>query len=152
MEEEVWAIERWTDRVHREGCEVQRIGHAMRCLGMYVRSVLRPAEQQRKEREKFERRRWFAKRKICAYVMSVYKQWKHEEMLSARARRRAGLVCAGTRSAHRVTNIGGVSYDETRRNKKRIDELDKYKVRRWPRRDKCGQMLAQQLYYLWGIT
>ena len=85
-------------------------------------------------------------------LVRIYKEEKQRGVLEERRRMRAGLVCANTRDVGRVTARGGVVYDETRRNAPRIQVYDKYKVKRWPRRDKCGPTLVVTLHYLWGIT
>ena len=146
-------MERWVDEAHTEGGDlVHRITHAMRCMQTYVRVTLRPQRREREARvrRKDEKRR--ARWRICATLVRIYKEEKQRGILDERHRMRVGLVCANTRDAGRVTARGGVVYDETRRNAPRIQVHDKYKVKRWPRRDKCGPTLVVTLHYLWGIT
>ena len=84
--------------------------------------------------------------------MNVYKQAKQNEMLHKRAVTREGLVCAHTRNVGRLKPKGGVTYDETKRYRKRIEKTEVYKTNRWPRRDKCGPTLVVLLYQTWDIT
>ena len=84
--------------------------------------------------------------------MRIYTEEKQQEMLEERRRAREGLVCANTRDAGRVTARGGVRYDETRRYAPRVQVNDTYRVKRWPRRDKCGPTLVVTLRYLCDIT
>ena len=101
----------------------------------------------RREDEK-QRARW----RICAMLVRIHKGDKQRGMLEERRRMRVGLVCANTRDVGRVTARGGVVYDETRRNAPRIQVHDKYKVKRWPRRDKCGPTLVDLLHHMWDVT
>ena len=160
----VGAVERWVDSVHyeegsgdKEPCAMtlalgNRVLHATKCMVMYVRMVVRPVirEREREEmrREKVKRARW----RICALLVRSYRQSVQQDILSARAKSREGLVCAHTRYVGRIMPKGGVVYDETRRNRARIQISDVYKMRRWPWRDKCGPGLTQLVYYLWDIT
>ena len=158
----VGAVEGWADDVHTEidtgepramttGL-VPRVVHGMRCMVVYVRTVLRYTQrEQRVEAARRERRRkalW----DICAMLVREYKQRKQEDTLEARKAARLGRVCAHTRNVGRLGPKGGVVYDETRRNRPRVQVGDRYTLKRWPRRDKHGPTLARILHYLWGIT
>ena len=153
--EDQWVgpVERWVDGVHEEGGDVvRRIMHAMQCMQAYVKIVLRPQRREREERVRRADAKRRARWRICAMLVRIYKEDKQRGILEERQRRRVGLVCANTRDVGRVTARGGVVYDETRRYAPRIQVYDKYKVKRWPRRDKCGPTLVVTLHYLWGIT
>ena len=153
--EDQWVgpVERWVDAVHEEGGDLAyRIKHAIRCMQMYVRVSLRPQRREREARVRKQEEKRRARWRICAMLVRIHKGEKQRGMLDERRRVRAGLVCANTRDVGRVTARGGVVYDETRRNAPRIQVHDKYKVKRWPRRDKCGPTLVVTLHYLWGIT
>ena len=103
---------------------------------MYVRMVVRPVirerEREEMQRAKVKRARW----RICALLVRSYRQSVQQDILSARAMSREGLVCAHTRYVGRITPKGGVVYDETRRNRTRIQISDVYKMRRWPWRER----------------
>ena len=160
----VGAVERWADDVHVEDDTGEpramteglgpRMVHSMRCLVVYVRAVLRYAQcEQRVDAARRERKRkalW----DICAILVREYnyKQMKQEETLRERKAARMGRVCAHTRNVGRLGPKGGVVYDETRRNRPRIQEENVYTLKRWPRRDKTGPTLARVLHYLWGVT
>ena len=90
--------------------------------------------------------------RICAALVREYKQQKQQQVLDTRRRTREGLVCANTRNVGRLVPKGGITYDETRRHKAHIQVEDRYALRRWPRRDKCGPTLVNVLHHLWGIT
>ena len=107
--------------------------------------------EQRREAERREKKRkalW----SICAALVREYKQRKQEQTLEDRKKRRLGRVCANTRNIGRLGPKGGVRYDETRRNRQRVQVEDMYILKRWPRRDKDGPTLVRTLHYLWGIT
>ena len=131
-----------------------RILHATTCMVAYVRTVVQPMKRAREEEEVrcrgIERARW----RICALLVRDLRQRKQQAVLDARKAKgaRAGLVCANTRNVGRLAPRGGVVYNETRRNRERIQASEVYVLRRWPRRDKCGPTLARLLHYLWGIT
>ena len=114
-------VERWVDAAHVKGGDlVQRIVHAMRCMDMYVRIVIRPQKWEMEAGERRERNKRQARWRICAMLVRIDKDEKQRELLEARQLVRAGLVCANTRDAGRVTTRGGVNYDETRRSATRI--------------------------------
>lgn len=160
----VGTIERWVDKVHYEDGDegrttyamttavTTRILHAMKCMITYVRMVVRPALRVKELEVREEARLRHAKWRICALLVREYKQRKQTQMLEDRSKAREGLVCAHTRNVGRLAPKGGVVYDETRRNKARIQVGDMYTLRRWPRRDKCGPTLVNVLHHLWGIT
>ena len=156
------AVEKWTDAVHiemesEEPCAMTtelmtRLTHAMRCMVVYVQVVMRHTiREQRREAERKEKKRkalW----NICAALVREYKQGKQVQALKDRRKQRLGRVCANTRNIGRLGPKGGVRYDETRRNRQRIQVEDVYTLKRWPRRDKDGPTLVRTLHYLWGIT
>ena len=149
----VGPVERWVDAVHANGADlVPRMKHAIRCMCTYVQVILRPQQKEREAREERERSKRRARWNICAMLVRIYREEKQQEMLEERRKAREGLVCANTRDAGRVTARGGVRYDETRRYAPRVQVHDTYRVKRWPRRDKCGPTLVVTLHYLWGIT
>ena len=92
----------------------------MRCMDMYVRIVIRPWKWEMEAEERRERNKRQARWRICAMLVRIYKDEKQRELLEARQLVMAGLVCANTRDAGRVTTRGGVNYDETRRSATRI--------------------------------
>ena len=147
-------IERWVDAVHEgTGTRVEeRVRHAMRCLVVYVRWVIRLAEERRKEQNAEARRKRHAKWMVCAVLVRIYKQQKQEEVLQQRAASRVGLVCASTRNVGRLGPKGGITYDDTRRHKAHIKDTDVYRTHRWPRRDKCGTALVDMLHHVWDVT
>ena len=152
----VGGIERWVDSVHEEpmdeGRVQNRIVHAMQCVVAYICMVFRPAAREQKaEQLQVKQRRHNAWLK-WSRVWTLYKQQRQQAMLDARAKARAGLVCAQTRNVGRLGPKGGISYDETKRYRARIEETALYKTHRWPRRDKCGPTLVGLLYNMWDIT
>ena len=157
LEHEYTIVEAWVDEVHGRDAHKgeklkQRIVHAMRTLGMYIRVVVRPNVKAAEEQQKQHKRRQHARWLICAKLVCIYKDMQQHMLLQDRAQARIGLVCANTRNVNRLTPKGGVTYDETRRNKPRIKVDDLYTTHRWPRRDKCGPTLARLLQHAWGIT
>ena len=84
--------------------------------------------------------------------MRYYREQKQALVLAERARQREGKVCANTINVGRLAPKGGVTYDETKRHTRRIKEIERYKMRRWPWYDKCGRVLVDELYHAWGIT
>ena len=164
LEERVGAVETWVDKVHYEDTEKGRVNHAMqqsigervahatKCLVAYVHMVMRHWERVRAHEAQQHKRVRHARWRICAMLVREYKQHKQQLVLEARKKARGELVCAHTRNVNRLAPKGGVVYDETRRNRARIQVGDVYTLRRWPRRDKCGPTLVKVLHHLWGIT
>ena len=160
----VGAVERWVDRVHyveesgiREHRAMTielgpRILHATKCMVAYVRLAMHPVIREKEREEMRCAKIRMAKWRICALLVRSYRQSVQQGVLDARALSRAGLVCANTRYIGRIMPKGGVVYDETRRNRARIQASEVYNMKRWPRRDKCGPALTRLLYYLWDIT
>ena len=156
-EQTVGAVERWVDTVHArtegKGTNVQaRVQHAMRCMIMYTRLVTRPRVAAKAVVMNEEKCRRHAKWLVCAVLVRIYKQNKQEAMLDSRVRQREGLVCASTRNVRRLAPKGGVTYDETRRHRAHIKDVDMYRTHRWPRRDKCGPTLVDLLHHMWDVT
>ena len=160
----VGAVERWVDGVHyveesgtREHRAMTielgpRILHATKCMVAYIRLAMHPVIREKEREEMRCAKIKMAKWRICALLVRSYRQGVQQSVLDARALARAGLVCANTRYIGRIMPKGGVVYDETRRNRARIQVSEVYNMKRWPRRDKCGPALTQLLYYLWDIT
>ena len=155
-------VERWVDAVHIEEHSGdpramttglgERVTHAIRCLVVYARVVIRPARRAHEKKVAEVTRRRKALWKICALLVREYKQSRQEDILRTRKRGREGLVCGNTRNVGRLGPKGGVMYDETRRYRQRIGTTEEYKLKRWPRRDKGGPTLVGALHYIWGIT
>ena len=124
----------------------------MKCLEQYIRWIAKPQALHKQAHILAQQKKQKALRRICGYIVRAHKHNIQQQLLQSRAQNRAGLICANTRNAERLTPKGGVVYDETKRNKPRILDTTLYRVHRWPRRDKCGPTLAATLYYIWGIT
>ena len=153
----IGCLETWVEAVHGRDAYKgdilkKRIIHAMYTLMVYVRIVVRPKHAQQAAQAMRLAKKKHAKWRVCAHLMRVYKDQKQSSLLEERANARRGLICANTRNVGRLAPKGGVTYDETRRNKPRIREDEMYRTHRWPRRDKCGPTLAKLLHYIWGIT
>ena len=158
----VGGVERWVDEVHfeGEGGEARAMGtgledrlvHAMRCLVVYVRVVVKRMQREHARQQECTERRRRALWRICALLVREYRQRQQDYLLHSRKERRSGLVCAHTRNVGRLGPMKGVKYDETRRNRPSVKVGDVYKLKRWPRRDKDGPTLVGTLHYLWGIT
>ena len=119
---------------------------------MYICTVLRPAACEQKEEQLRVKQRRHKTWLKWSRIWMLYKQQRQQEMLSERAKAREGLVCAQTRNVGRLGPKGGVTYDETRRYRARIEDTVLYRTHRWPRRDKCGPTLVGLLHHTWGIT
>ena len=158
----VGGVERWVDAVHFEGGSgearamgaglEERLVHAMRCLAVYVRVVVKRMQREHEHNEECKERKRKALWNICALLVREYKQRIQDNLLNTRKETRCGLVCAHTRNVGRLGPMKGVRYDETRRNRPSIKVGDVYKLKRWPRRDKDGPTMVRMLHYLWGIT
>ena len=161
-DERVGEVETWVDAVHfeRESGDARAIGtgleprlvHAMRCLVVYVRVVVKRAKREHACDEERKERKRKALWNICALLVREYEQRRQDYILHTRKEARRGLVCAHTRNVGRLGPMKGVTHDETRRNRPRIQVVDVYKLKRWPRRDKDGPTMVRTLHYLWGIT
>ena len=153
-EQTVGCVEQWVDVVHEsKGTNVQaRVQHAMRCMIVYTRLVTRPRAEAKAADMREVKRKCHAKWLVCAALVRIYKQNKQEAVLDSRATQREGLVCASTRNVGRLAPKGGVTYDETRRHRTHIKDVEMYRTHRWPRRDKCGPTLVELLHHMWDVT
>ena len=149
----VGALRVWADGACTgERVRVERLIHNIRCLVVYIRLIAKPEEVARGDKRKREDLRRRALWRVCAVLVRIYKQDKQQQILDERATQREGKVCAHTRNVDRLTPMGGVTYDETRRRGERIKQDEMYKTHRWPRRDKHGPTLVRMLHHAWGIT
>ena len=155
-EERVGKVEAWVDAAHhkkdRGHALVGRITHAMKCLITHIRIVHRVEEATKREREVREGKEKMRKRMKWTNLLRAYREEKQRDLLAHRLEQREGRVCASTRNVGRLKPKGGVTYDETKRHTKRIGDEERYRVWRWPRRDKCGPTLVHLLYDVWDIT
>ena len=121
----------------------QEIKHGIICCLKHICWIQKPKAKLAQQKADKEKNTNLARQRIARHLIKLHRQTKAQNEMHDRIMHRQGKVSANTRT---VQNLHRINYAETKFRQKPCIQKDEYyeTLRKWPRQDKLGPVLAQQ--------